>query len=147
MDVYRDYRIFNDLFVLFDDIDRSTLRAFNLTPLQYQALLLLDPQEGWRLTDLSDRLLCERSTITRLVDFLESEDLLARIADADDRRSQRVILTSRGALLRDRARVAHEASLQERFRGLSEEEQQQLSQLHHKLLMHMLTAKERSNKG
>ncbi len=147
MDIYRNYRIFHDLFVLFDEKDHLRLRTFNLTPMQYQALLLLDPQEGWRLTDLSDWLLCERSTVTRLVDFLEGKGLLTRIADADDRRSQRVTLTSAGALLRDRARVAHEASLWQRFSGLSEEEKQQLFLLHQKLLSHLLTEKERSNEG
>ncbi|HLZ64207.1 MAG TPA: MarR family transcriptional regulator [Ktedonosporobacter sp.] len=142
MDVDQNYRVFQELFVLLDDGDRQMLRAFNLTPLQYHALLLLGPHEGWRLTDLSERLLCERSTITRLVDFLEGEGLVSRIADAEDRRSQRVLLTTKGVLLRDQARIAHEASLQQRFDCLSEAEQQQLHQLHQKLLRALHAQKE-----
>jgi len=134
MDVYRDYRVFHDLFVALDEAERLVLREFNLTPMQYHALLLLDPLEGWRLTDLSERLLCERSTVTRLVDFLEKEGLLNRVADVDDRRSQRVRLTSAGVALRERARASHEASLRQHFSYLSEEEQQQLYKLHQKLL-------------
>ena len=37
-------------------------------------------------TDLSERLLCERSTVTRLVDYLEGEGLVHRVADPEDRR-------------------------------------------------------------
>ena len=53
MDVYQDYRVFQEIFVLLEDGDRQVLRAFNLSPLQYHALLLLDPTEGWRLTDIA----------------------------------------------------------------------------------------------
>lgn len=147
MDVYRDYRVFHDLFVLLDEGERQVLRSFNLTPIQYHALLLLDPGEGWRLTDLSERLMCERSTVTRLVDFLEGEGLLSRMADGEDRRSQRVMLTPTGVALRDQARVAHEASLRSRFSNLSEAEQQQLHLLHQKLLHGLQAEKERSNKA
>lgn len=147
MDVYREYHIFHDLFVLLDEGDRQVLRAFNLTPTQYNALLLLEPHEGWRLTDLSERLICERSTVTRLVDFLESEGLINRVADAEDRRSQRVILTEAGVLLRDHARAAHEESLRKRFNSLSEQEQQQLHILHQKLLSDLQAEKERVNQA
>jgi DNA-binding MarR family transcriptional regulator len=145
MDVYQDYRAFHDLFVMLDEGDRQVLRSFNLNQLQYQALLLLDPHEGWRLTDLSTRLLCERSTITRLVDALEAEGLINRIAEVRDRRSQRVILTAAGIALRERARAAHEASWRQRFSSLSETEQQQLMHLHQKLLRGLQDEHERSN--
>ncbi len=145
MNVYRDYRVFHDIFVYLDEGDREVLHSFNLTPLQYHALQLLDLHKGWRLTDLSDRLIVERSTITRLVDFLEREGLISRVADVEDRRSQRVILTPGGASLRERTLEAHEASLQQRFACLSEIEQQQLYQLHQKLLKGLITDREQSD--
>jgi DNA-binding MarR family transcriptional regulator len=122
MDEYQDYRIFQELGLLLDHADRIVLRQFNLNTLQYNALLLLNMDEGWRLTDLSERLLCERSTVTRLVDYLESEGLISRTADPVDRRSQRVTLTVAGLARRDQAQAAIEQAIRERFGILSSEE-------------------------
>jgi DNA-binding MarR family transcriptional regulator len=55
----QQYRMFHDIYVLLDDGDRQVLRAFNLSASQYAVLLLLDTAEGWRLTDLSERLLLD----------------------------------------------------------------------------------------
>lgn len=115
-----------ELSILLDHADRLALRPFNLNTMQYNALLLLNTEEGWRLTDLSERLLCERSTVTRLVDYLESEGLISRSADPVDRRSQRVTLTAAGLAKRDQAQAAIEQAIRERFSVLSGEEVHQL---------------------
>lgn len=133
MDEYQDYRLFQDLAILLDHADRLALRAFNLNTLQYNALLLLSTEEGWRLTDLSERLICERSTVTRLVDYLESEGLISRVADPVDRRSQRVTLTAAGVALRDQAQAAIEQAIRERFSVLSREEVHRLLDMHQRL--------------
>lgn len=122
----RMYRLLHDLYVLFDDSDRRTLRAFGLTNSQYTLLTLLDPHEGQHLTTLSDRLFCVRSTITRMIDHLEAAGLVQRMGDPHDRRAQCVLLTKAGVELRRRARQAHQRSLQSRLQILSEAEQQQL---------------------
>jgi len=44
-------------------------------------LVLLDPDYGQRLMTLSDRMLCARSTITRLIDQMEAANLVHRITD------------------------------------------------------------------
>src|SRR3981081_618561 len=126
MDEYQDYRIFQELSLLLDHADRIVLRPFNLNTLQYNALLLLKTDEGWRLTDLSERLICERSTVTRLVDYLESEGLISRSADPTDRRSQRVTLTDAGLARRDQAQAAIEQAIRESFSVLSRDEIHQL---------------------
>jgi DNA-binding MarR family transcriptional regulator len=133
MDEYQDYRIFQELSLLLDHADRIVLRQFNLNTLQYNALLLLNTDEGWRLTDLSERLLCERSTVTRLVDYLESEGLISRSADPTDRRSQRVTLTTAGLARRDQAQAAIEQAIRERFSVLSREEIHQLIRMQRRL--------------
>lgn len=129
MDDYQDYRLFQELSLLLDHADRLVLRQFNLNTIQFNALLLLNTDEGWRLTDLSERLICERSTVTRLVDYLENEGLIARSADPSDRRSQRVTLTTAGLAKRDQALTAIEQAIRERFRVLSHEETQQLADM------------------
>mgnify|MGYP001214896062 CR=1 FL=1 len=133
MDEYQDYHIIQDLSILLDHADRLVLRPFNLNTMQYNALLLLNTEEGWRLTDLSERLLCERSTVTRLVDYLESEGLISRCADPTDRRSQRVTLTTAGLARRDQAQAAVEQAIRERFSILSREETHQLLDIHRRL--------------
>lgn len=122
-----------DIYVLLDDGDRRILRRFGLNTSQYATLLLLDCVEGRRLTDMSDQLLREKSTITRIVDRLEREGLVRRIADPHDRRAQRVLLTPSGAERVAHARQAHHHSLEQRMSVLSEPEQQQLVQLLSKL--------------
>ncbi|MCX7791670.1 MAG: MarR family transcriptional regulator [Chloroflexaceae bacterium] len=121
--------MFHDIYVLLDDGDRQVLRAFNLSPSQFAVLLLLDGEAGWRLTDLSERLLVDKSTITRIVDRLESAGLVRREADPDDRRVQRVVLTGEGQQTRDRARAAHELSIERRMGALDADEQRELLRL------------------
>jgi DNA-binding MarR family transcriptional regulator len=146
MDSYQNYLIFRDLSVLFDHGDRLALRPFNLSPLQYNALLLLDTEDGQRLTDLSERLMCERSTVTRLVDYLESEGLVRRVADADDRRSQRVTLTPAGVERRNAAQAAFENAIKQRFSILSQEELQLLFDFHRQLRDTLRTEIEHSSR-
>lgn len=123
------YRLIHDVYVLLDSADRDLLARFNLTPSQYRVLILLHPLDGRRLTDLSDRMLVARSTITRMIDQMEAAGWVHRIADPEDRRAQRVALTSTGSALRQRAYMAHEQSLFERIALLPENEQMQLIQL------------------
>ncbi|MBX5457396.1 MAG: MarR family transcriptional regulator [Thermogemmatispora sp.] len=71
-------------------------------------------------------MLCERSTVTRLVDYLESEGLLARSPDPTDRRSQRVTLTAAGVARRREAQATIEQAIRRRFSVLNREEERQL---------------------
>jgi DNA-binding MarR family transcriptional regulator len=124
---HRLHRLINDVYVMFDVGDRSILLRFDLTPMQYRVLCLLDPEYGQRLTILSDRLICARSTTTRLIDQMEAAGLVHRVDDPEDRRAQRVALTPAGVTLRERAYAAHEASLVERLDRLDEADRQQLA--------------------
>lgn len=129
----QQYRMIHDIYVLLDDGDRRVLTDFRLSVSQYAVLLLLDADQGWRLTDLSDRLLFDKSTITRIVDRLEQARLVRRLPDPGDRRVQRVMLTDHGLAQRDLARAAHEGSMERRLAVLSPDEQQQLCMLLDKL--------------
>lgn len=129
----QQYRMIYDIYVLLDDGDRRVLRSFNLSTSQYSVLMLLDAEDGWRLTDLSKRLLFDKSTVTRIVDRLEQMALVRRIADPSDRRIQRVLLTAQGELLRDQAVAAHEHSMARRLSVLDAEEQRCLQELLGKL--------------
>jgi DNA-binding MarR family transcriptional regulator len=127
------YRMIHDIYVLLDDGDRRVLRAFNLNTSQFAVLRLLDPDEGWRLTDLSGHLLFDKSTITRIIDRLEQAQLVQRVADTSDRRVQRVVLTPAGLAQRELALAAHERSVERRMAVLDTREQHRLRQLLDKL--------------
>ena len=131
--VYEHYRLIHDIYVLLDDGDQRVLSRFNLSNSQYNVLNLLDAEQGQRLTTLSDRLLCARSTITRIIDQLEQDGLVRRIDDADDRRAQRVVLTTEGEVRLKQVRLSHENSLARRMSDLSAADHQQL----HRLLMRL----------
>lgn len=138
------YHMLQDIYVLLDDGDRRVLRGFGLSTLQYAAMLLLDGSEGRRLTDMSDLLQREKSTLTRIVDRLEHEGLVQRIADPHDRRAQRVLLTPSGTDRLAQARQAHRRSLEQRLSALSTQEQRQLVDLLNKLRQGLRAEAERS---
>lgn len=127
------YRMISDIYVLLDDGDRRILRQFHLSTSQYRVLQLLDADHGWRLTDLSERLLFDKSTVTRIIDRLEQMGLVHRRAEPGDRRVQRVVLTDQGLTLRERAQAAHEHSMEHRMAVLAPEEQRSLYRLLAKL--------------
>lgn len=127
------YAMILEAFLYIDDGDHRVLRQFGLTPTQFSALKQLDVADGRRLTDLTELLLVDKSTVTRLIDRLEQAQLVRRVPDPDDRRAQRVVLTPVGLECREQARAAHELSIVQRMSDLSASEQQQLVVLLEKL--------------
>jgi DNA-binding MarR family transcriptional regulator len=56
----------------------------------------IDFEHGTRLTDLARRLNVSKQAVGQLVEELEGEGLLERVADPDDKRARRVRFTARG---------------------------------------------------
>jgi len=76
----------------------AALDAVGLSLAQYGVLEhLAGAGKPLALSELADRSSCVRSNITQLVDRLEAEGLVERVADGDDRRIIRARLTSAGA--------------------------------------------------
>ncbi|WP_255603172.1 MarR family winged helix-turn-helix transcriptional regulator [Oscillochloris sp. ZM17-4] len=123
----------HDIYVMLDDGDRHLLRAFDLSTSQYAALRLLDEAEGLRLTDIGERLLLDKSTVTRMIDRLERLDLVRRLPDPLDRRVLRVVLTPHGSSVRDASSATYIRSLVRRMHTLTDDEQRQLYALLDKL--------------
>jgi MarR family 2-MHQ and catechol resistance regulon transcriptional repressor len=127
------HRLIHKIYVLLDDGDRRALDETKLTPMEFAVLQQLDHEHGQRLTDVGAELLCVKSTITRLVDRLEADGLVLRTPDPTDRRAQRLILTPRGARVREMAMALHSAAVERRMSHLSPDEQSQLYDLLGKL--------------
>ncbi|WP_448336996.1 MarR family winged helix-turn-helix transcriptional regulator [Chloroflexus aurantiacus] len=118
-----------EVYVLLDDGDRRVLRQFQLNPTQYAALLLLAEHNGVRLSDLSEYLLIDKSSTTRLVDRLSALGLVERIADASDRRVQRIVLTRQGREHLGVVRSAFTESVRRRWATLDSTEHETLIRL------------------
>ena len=89
-----------------------------------RALLLSG--EPLSLSQLAEQLACVKSNITQLVDRLEEDGLVRRIADLSDRRCKRAMLTTEGQRLYFvGARVEAQADA-ELFQSISSEERRQL---------------------
>ena len=59
-------------------------------------LLILQDRGGLTATELSDRSLRDKTTVTRMIDRMVAKDLVERRADPSDRRRQRLYLTGAG---------------------------------------------------
>jgi len=134
------YHRFQEIFILLDDGDRRALRAFNLTPTQYNLLIRLGTkvEEGLTISDLAQRLFCTRGNATRLVQRLSQQELVAVGGDENDQRLVRVALTPAGQKLVAAAREAHNQSVMRRLGSLPLEERDCLLQLT-ETVAHMLT--------
>jgi DNA-binding MarR family transcriptional regulator len=104
----------------------AELEAAHGVPLSsYDVLVHLRtaPRRRLRMADLADHVLLSRSGMTRLVDRLEREGLLAREQCSDDARGCYARLTRKGEAFLDEARPTHLDGVRERFlRHLSREE-------------------------
>lgn len=81
-----------------EDRIEKALDGVGLSIAKHSALTKLqEAGEPLTLSELAERLSCVRSNITQLVDRLESDGLVRRVADPDDRRSVRAELTELGA--------------------------------------------------
>ena len=75
---------------------------FDLTPVQGQALRVLDPGRPIPMSTLAEQLLCDASNVTGIVDKLESRGLIARQGSDHDRRVKQLAVTERGCEIRDK---------------------------------------------
>jgi DNA-binding MarR family transcriptional regulator len=104
------------------------LNELNLTHSLANALWLMDPEiPAPNMSELADRLHCDRSTITFIADRLEEFELINRTVDPANRRVKTLVLTAKGR--RVRQRLVAEMSTKTPLAKLSEEERHQLHAL------------------
>ena len=73
-----------------------------LTPNDIRALIVLDPARGRTMGELAEAWACDASNATFIVDRLEERVLAERRTVPTDRRRKLVVLTDRGAEIRNR---------------------------------------------
>jgi len=77
-------------------------KAFELTPVQYAALIAIHTHPGIDATRLSAVIAFDRSTLGSVIERLEAKKLIDRKPSAEDKRVKLLVLTKAGAaILRD----------------------------------------------
>jgi DNA-binding MarR family transcriptional regulator len=130
---HEGYNLIKTAYLLLDDGDRAFLKEYDITPVQFYALLWLDGIARKTLSQLGRDLLCDPANVTRLVDRMEEKGLLTRQRDQQDRRVIWVALTAEGQARCDQLRHAHQKFTQECMNVLTEDEQATLNVLLGKL--------------
>jgi len=75
---------------------------FELSPPQVRALGVLEPGRPVPMSDLAEALHCDNSNVTGIVDRLEDRGLVERRSATHDRRVKMLVVTERGAEVRER---------------------------------------------
>jgi DNA-binding MarR family transcriptional regulator len=108
---------------------------YDLTMMQSTTLLMLEDGNPKAMRSLSDYFMCDASTVTGLIDRLETRKLVTRANHPTDRRVKLLTLTDEGSTLRDAIRSENQAAETERLNELlSADEKVQLKKLVSKLL-------------
>lgn len=90
------YNLLKQTFILLDDGDRRLFGRYSLSPTRYYALLHISETPGLSSSELSDRLLCDKSNVTRIVKGLENSGYIIRKPHETDGRTLRLYLTTKG---------------------------------------------------
>lgn len=101
------------------------LAEHNLAPVEFEVLLRLarSPEGRLRMSDLAAQTTLTTSGVTRVVDRLERDGLVCRLACASDRRSLYAVITADGQGRLDTVLPGHLALIEETFTGLFDCEQ------------------------
>ncbi|MBB5158005.1 MarR family winged helix-turn-helix transcriptional regulator [Saccharopolyspora phatthalungensis] len=95
--------IWQALYGLFMAEHESHLEAaaeLDVTPGDLKTLIALEPGRADRMRDLAEKWRCDASTVTWVVNRLETRNLVERRAHESDRRVKVVVLSERGVKLR-----------------------------------------------
>jgi DNA-binding MarR family transcriptional regulator len=120
------YNLLKETFLLLDDGDRQFFTRFNLTAPRYYALFHLGQEPGISASQLSDRMLCDKSNASRIVQGLEADGYIERKPHETDGRTLRLFLTEAGTAVYQQVLSAHQAYNEARFGSLSQKEQEDL---------------------
>ncbi len=108
----------------------AKLGAIGLSMAKLMALEAIgEAGESLPLGQLAERLSCVKSNVTQLVDRLESDGLVSRKPDPDDRRSRLAVLTAAGRRAREKGRLVQQGAEKELLGRLTGAEARQLAAL------------------
>ena len=124
-------------FSLLNNEMTAYLKDFNLTPAQFNVLMVIKHQgknEGISQVEISKKLIVTPSNMTRLLDKLEEEKLIQRISLEGDRRVKLIKVTEKAAKLLDVVWPVYNKQLEKLANHLAPNEQKSISQILIKLV-------------
>lgn len=117
---------------------RFALAGHKISAEEWAVLLMLWQEDGRLPSGLADLTFRDRTTVTRLLDGMEKKQLIARRADAQDRRRTRVFLTSHGQKLEGQLKPIAQELIAKSLNGMSVDEVAQLTLLLRKATQNLL---------
>ena len=116
-------------------LNRSFRNAgFDITPEQWGVLSRLWEEEGLHQSALAARTSKDRHNMARILQLMEKRGLIARMADPNDKRRQRVYLSSLGRSLKEELIGLAENYLESCFGHLAREEVSAMQRIHKKII-------------
>lgn len=103
----------------FEAYSAADIRAMGLTPPQFDVIATLGNTPGMTATELGEKTLITKGTLTGVVDRLAERGWVERVAHASDRRCQIVRLTKSGEALFARVFPKHMDLLSQVFAAAS----------------------------
>lgn len=101
----------------------------DVTPAQVSILYTLWHKDGITQKDIAEQTAKDKPSVTRLLDMMEKSGLIKRKTGKADRRTNKIYLTAKADTIRTAVCSATESALQEGFKGLSENEMQDVQRL------------------
>lgn len=106
---------------LSDDFNRRLLE-YKITRVNFIAIYYIGESEDISQRELSEKMDVNDSSIARLIDRMEKEELVERKRDLKDRRTVRIRLTEKGSLIRKALMPVAEKFQNDVTSGISQEE-------------------------
>jgi DNA-binding MarR family transcriptional regulator len=115
--------------LLADEVER-VMRSHDLTFARYEVLtwLMTDPESSLTLSWISKTLRIPPATVTNIIDRLEQDKLVRRVAHPSDARTTLAVITPRGRRVASAATEDLNGTVYERI-GLSEAQRRELTDL------------------
>lgn len=126
------FQLINLLNKKYEKLQRRVVQNEDLTPPQYSILSELWKSDGKQFKELASACCCSPSTITGIVDNMESKNLVYRDKNPNDRRSLLVKLTNKGKEI-ESTTPPIKIVLTNCCEGFTPKEVEKLTQLLHKL--------------
>lgn len=106
----------------FETYSATHVRELGLTPAQFDVVATLGNTAGMTATELGERTLITKGTLTGVVDRLATRDWVERVAHASDGRCQIIRLTASGETVFRKVFPAHLAHIGACFSGIPSEQ-------------------------
>ena len=116
-----------------------------LTPEQFMLIDLLWNQGEMSQQELADQMHKDKNSVTKLVDAIERKGFVVRRQNANDRRSNTLVLTEKAEILKPGAKQKGISILDKMLEGISEEELRTFLSTLRKLNANMVSEKEESD--